>query len=276
MEKLSQILLLQETALKKLLDHIAASSNLKSEEGRLRITHKRGKPQYYLDLPNPASPGKRSTHYLPKSNMEKIQALAQRDYEIKLQRALLRQLDKIHYLQTVLNSYDEHALESVYSSMHPSRKALIKPLVMDQSAYTEIWKSRSYTPKPLSDNDTGISTENGEYVRSKSEKIIADKYFKMGIPYRYECPLHLSDRGKRIVIHPDFTVLNTTTRKEIYHEHFGMMDSETYSRAALKRIELYAQNGIFVGDRLIITHETSDMPLSMPYFEQLIDRYLLQ
>ena len=60
------------------------------------------------------------------------------------------------------------------------------------------------------------STEKGELVRSKSELLIADMYYSLGIPYKYEAGVKL--RGG-IVRYPDFTLLRVRDRKEFYHEH---------------------------------------------------------
>ena len=43
--------------------------------------------------------------------------------------------------------------------------------------------------------DIEILTEKGESVKSKSEKIIADKLNMMNIPYCYEVPLYLKGYG---------------------------------------------------------------------------------
>ena len=43
--------------------------------------------------------------------------------------------------------------------------------------------------------ELGLITEKGEYVRSKSEKIIADTLTKNNINYVYELPLRLKGYG---------------------------------------------------------------------------------
>ena len=75
------------------------------------------------------------------------------------------------------------------------------------------------------------------------------------------------------LIHPDFTVLNVRTRKEIYFEHLGMMDDEVYREEALKRILAYEKNGIFPGDRLVLTHETLKSPVNSRMIEKVILHY---
>jgi len=119
---------------------------------------------------------------------------------------------------------------------------------------------------------SGIYTEKNEHVRSKSEKILADKLNLMHIPYHYEKPLHLHGYG---IVHPDFTILNKRTRKEYYWEHLGMMDDASYSEKAVMKIETYEKNSIFPGDSLILTYETSVHPLDSRLIELIIHKYLL-
>lgn len=65
--------------------------------------------------------------------------------------------------------------------------------------------SKEYTGKQFREGEPVILTNRGERVRSKSEKIIADCFFRKGIPYKYECPLYLKGLG---IIYPDFTILS--------------------------------------------------------------------
>lgn len=124
---------------------------------------------------------------------------------------------------------------------------------------------------PLTE-DTGIFTDNSELVRSKTEKIIADKLYKMGIPYVYEMPLFLKDVG---YISPDFTVLNKRTRREFYRKHFGMMSNPEYSDKAIKKIITYEKNHIYQGKQLLITYESSSHPLNMKHLDAFINEFLL-
>lgn len=116
---------------------------------------------------------------------------------------------------------------------------------------------QEYDHRSINQPEDGFETENGELVRSKSEKIIADKFFKHKIHYQYEKPLILFDGNHRIKLHPDFTLLKKGDFQEYYHEHFGMMDTPDYCRSAIRKISLYRKNGIFEGERLFITFESS-------------------
>ena len=59
-------------------------------------------------------------------------------------------------------------------------------------------------------------------------------------------------------VYPDFTLFSLRLRKEIYWEHEGRMDDPIYARSAVKKIYGYEQNGIFEGERLILTYETDE------------------
>ena len=110
-------------------------------------------------------------------------------------------------------------------------------------------------------------TENGERVRSKSEKIIADKLHALGVPYRYEYPLVLDGNMK---IYPDFMMLRMPEREETYLEHFGLMDDEGYVEKVMWKLNTYERNGIYLGVNLFITYETGRNPLNTKTFDRLI------
>ena len=73
--------------------------------------------------------------------------------------------------------------------LHSERKKLITPIVPDEDTFVRQWEQDEYQPGYFSDEAPFIRSNRGERVRSKSEKIIADKYYKLGIPYKYEKPL---------------------------------------------------------------------------------------
>lgn len=117
-----------------------------------------------------------------------------------------------------------------------------------------------------------LENENGEQFRSKSETIIAEKLKNNKIPYIYEYPLKLKN-GK--TIYPDFYILNKRTRETYYYEHFGMMDDPEYCINALRKIDDYARNEIHIGQKLLVTFEAIEKPLSIKTLEELIKNNLI-
>lgn len=54
----------------------------------------------------------------------------------------------------------------------------------------------------------------------------------------------------------------------------SMMDNPEYARAAIRKIESYEKNGIYLGENLILTFETQQNVLDFKIIEEMIDRYL--
>ena len=54
-----------------------------------------------------------------------------------------------------------------------------------------------------------------------------------------------------------------------------MMDDLNYSENALKKIDLYSENGFFPGKNMIYTFESKDKPLNTEVIEKTIKTYLL-
>ena len=89
----------------------------------------------------------------------------------------------------------------------------------------------------------------------------------LGIPYRYEYPLFLDEKIK---MHPDFTLLKMPEREEVYLEHLGMMDDYGYMVSAVNKISTYEKNGIYIGVKLFLTHETSKRPINTKVLDGML------
>lgn len=92
-------------------------------------------------------------------------------------------------------------------------------------------------------------TLSGDFVRSKSEVIVANILYQSGIPFTYEAPLIAPDGSRRS---PDFTI--EWRGKTYYWEHLGMLDMEDYRQNWELKKAWYEAN--FPG-QLITTQESS-------------------
>ena len=232
-------------------------------EGRLRLSRTQDYLQYYQCTEQ----NKRGI-YIAKNNQELAQKLAQKSYDEKLLRLAEKRYSQIKKL---VEHYEDDELEKIYQQEHAERQKLIRPAEVTWEQKVSEWKQKEYKGKEFQEGTPVILTEKGERVRSKSEKIMADYFFRHGIEYKYECPLYLKGVGN---IYPDFTFLSKKNYEEIYWEHCGKVDDVNYARKMVRKIQAYEDNNIFQGERLILTFETEQTILNTGKIEQLVRRYL--
>lgn len=243
---------------KKITDLIA-KTELKvrhTPPGRLRIDTKRGTPYYYH-----VTGGK--SVILSLSDLPLIRSLAQKAYYKKI---LSSAKKEISALEKCINEYPEIPVEKIYEMLSPERRALIDPIWKPDEEFAAEWLARPFTPKGFKEGAPMFISTTGIRVRSKSELIIIERLIAKQIPFRYECPLQLRSR----TIHPDFTILRLSDRKELYLEHLGRMDDPDYEDDLAKRINEYYKAGIYPNDRLYFTFESSRTQLDVA----LIDRFI--
>lgn len=237
----------------------------KAPEGSLVLSKSNGTVQYFHKTSNKQKKGR----YIKKIDQKQITALAQKDYDQRLLKEVEKQTNQ---LTRILKNLPEEDLSRIYDSLSEPRKTFVTPHIILKEKYIEQWLQKEYRGKVMSEETPFYVTNRGEKVRSKSEKIIADKLFSMGIPYRYEYPIRLKNFG---IVYPDFTLLNMNTRKEVYFEHFGMMDHSDYRQKAFLKLQEYARNGIYPGKNLLVTFETLQVPLDMNVVEKMLRELVL-
>ena len=239
-------------------------------EGCLRITTNRGNYQYYHFINS-----KERQRYLSKKDFKLARKLAQKAYDKKVVSAAERELKAWNMLASF---FPEATVEQVYESLSPARQALVVPIVPTDEQYRAEWEAVEYTPKPFKEGAKVFYTDRGERVRSKSEQLIANLLNRLGIPYRYECPIKVAVNGKVQTWYPDFTILDVEHRRELYLEHLGMLDDRSeennYARNAFWKMKVYEENGIYEGENMLYSFETGQAPLEITYVEMKLRRML--
>lgn len=236
-------------------------------EGSLRITSSKNKVQY-MHCTNEDERSRQHGIYIKKNELTLAKALAQKEYDLKLQRLVKRRLNQISKINS---EYKDDEIDDIYLIQHPQRQAMIIPAEKSWEQRVAEWKAKPYEKKGFRPGDPEIYTKEGERVRSKSEKILADTFNDYGIIYKYECPLHLNGG---IVLYPDFTFLNRSTYEEVYWEHDGRMSDPEYAENAVKKINTYIRNGILPGKQLILTFESTNNVLNDKVVKEMIKEYL--
>lgn len=93
-------------------------------------------------------------------------------------------------------------------------------------------------------------TDKGHMVRSKSELVVANKLFSMGIDYHYE--RIIEGTAKPGKLRPDFTFIDPAG-EPIILEHLGMLGRDDYRRGWEWKQEWYRENGYQEGINLFTT-----------------------
>ena len=230
-------------------------------KGFLRIAKKPDGVEYYHKS---AEGNGGNGRYLKKQEIAVAKGIAQRDYDEQVVKAAKMRIRGINHF---LKIYEKTDLGKIYEKNNQYRKALIEAAEISDDEYILRWEAAEYKKKLIGEDIPEIITEKGERVRSKSEKMIADKLYALGIPYRYECLLVLDGNIK---LYPDFTILKMPERKEVYLEHLGMMDDGNYVDSAMFKLNTYERNGIYLGVNLFITHETGKCPLNTRALDGLV------
>lgn len=263
MKELRNLLLKEQFRLENIIKEVKNRLEL-APEGRLRLSKSHNQVQYYC-----CKEEKKSGNYISKDNLALAEQLAQKSYDEKVLQLAEKRL---HQIQKMVKNYTDDELEKIYLKEHIERRKLIKPIEPTWEQKISEWKAKEYKGKDFPEEAPVIMTEKGERVRSKSEKIMADYFYRNGIEYKYECPLYLRGVG---TIYPDFTFLSRKKGEEVYWEHNGRVDDPVYARNMVRKINAYENNGIFSGERLILTYETEQTILNTSKIEQLVKKYVL-
>ncbi|MCR5585030.1 MAG: hypothetical protein K6F63_06325 [Lachnospiraceae bacterium] len=222
-------------------------------DGHLSVSKNPKQCRFYLTTED----GNLKKQYIPVGQSEFVRALAQKEYRQRFLNMAEKEIKILEDLQVLLKKKNA---DLVYEKLGKVRKNLVSPYIVTDKMYVEKWQAQTFKTNNFMAENKIYDTQKGEKVRSKSEAILADICFGLGIPYHYEKPLKLSDGRVR---YPDFTLLKISTREEIFLEHFGLMDDDEYFTKSLEKLDEYRDNGIYPGKNLLFTYETEDAPFDI-------------
>ena len=193
--------------------------------------------------------------YINENERQKAEAIAQIEYDEKL---MIKLQDVLDNLIKWKRTREDDPFESTLEHMVPGKRALIRVSHKTDESFISDWANQDYTRLEFREGLPDYYTRKGLRVRSKSEVIIADILDEMSVPFLYEKPLYLGTG----TVHPDFTLLNIKERREVYWEHFGMMDDMDYRNNAFLKIRKYESSGLYQYESVIWTFETGMHPLN--------------
>lgn len=248
-------------------------------EGCLKWQNKNGRTYYYHQYQNDISKNQEEKEqaqetkkyfrrYIKKRDLKIAEILAQKQYYSLIKPIVQKQLQELNQF---INKYPKENLEEVYESLSDERKRLVKPLQTSIKQKIMQWESEVYEKNTKYSENLKFETEQGEFVRSKSEVIIANLlYQNHHILYKYERPLELNIEGRNKIVYPDFTILSKRTGKMVYWEHAGRMDDPYYANDFVKKMNNYVANGLMLGKEIILTYETQNSPLEISVVKRMI------
>ncbi len=201
--------------------------------------------------------GKCIRKYIPKSNHEFAEKLAEK-------RLLTRKLIDMKNESLAIERY-----------FKVRRKCKVKYGMPDEECYRRLltkiynWEEAPYSTNEQYKDHLIVPGPKGQMMRSKSEAMIAQVLLTNNIGYRYESEQNFGG----IIMHPDFSILHPITGRLYIWEHLGLMSNGAYQNNALKKINIYINNGYVPGDNLILTFETPTAPLDINYVQLLAEYY---
>lgn len=210
-----------------------------------------------------------SGKYIKKDQLGIVRQTIQQEY---LQKSIKIVQEELDFIAKYLDKRSPSKLVHYYDGLAEGRKCMIDPLELSDDEYARQWQSECYMGRDFLEGDPEYYTQRNERVRSKSEIIIANLLDQYGVPYHYEYPIRIKGYG---VVYPDFTTLNVRTRTQIHWEHLGLIDDPAYRENAIKKLEMYEKNGIYLGKNLIVTLENTKHPLNVKSVISKIEKYLL-
>lgn len=259
--------------LEKQLDEIKqllrqSERNLKKLKGtpkeHINVSTRKGYTQYYLNK------GKKGgKKYISVADSKIATKIIQREYELSVNKKLVEMEKR---LEKFIKNYDVDDIANLYLKLPEGRKRCVVPIVMTEEDFIAEWRENHPGNQNEYPEEGQFSTNRGEKVRSKSEKIIADTLDKYGVPYEYE-PLFVSNKYQSY--YPDFVVLNVRTKKTYYWEHLGLVSDNDYATKNFEKILMYEKNGYIPGNNLILSLESSEYKFDVKSIEDKIKKFLL-
>ncbi len=140
---------------------------------------------------------------------------------------------------------------------------------------TKLWLEQPYFKNTYLMPAYPCTAYDGTKVRSLGEVSIYNMLKAYGIPFRYESEIYLTDeKGKVVTRYPDFVIF-LSDGSVLYWEHIGMMELDTYGESFLKKLRLYNQNGIVMGDNLILTASGPKGAINLAAVDRIIRERVL-
>ena len=214
------------------------------------------------------SDGKKKT-YIPKKDRQLAEKLAAKKYLSALWNDLNHEKYAIDLYLRRHSNYNPEVDQLLMDS--PEVEKLLSPYFSPLSKELDEWMKSPYETNPKNPEHLTHKVSANEFVRSKSEAMIAKVLKQYKIPYRYEAKLDIGNAA----MYPDFTIRHPKTGQTYYWEHFGLLDKPEYVRNMHFKLQTYTNHNIMPGINLITTYENLEAPLTFEMIEMMVNYYFL-
>ena len=232
-------------------------NSLKKYDGLMLKEVKRSSGKtYYSSYKGKDAKGKTRYKYAGDSRSETVLRIRE-VHHLKKSLAVLGK--DIALLKCVLHKIENTDVDHINELLPAVYRAYDFQQEMSPSKIAAEWKRSREAYKdsfpPFHPEELTVPTVDGKRVRSKSEALIYNFLFDLGITFVYELPL----KTKIKTFYPDFTILSEIDYSSIYRiEHQGMMNDEGYRERFKNRVYDYLRAGYVQGVNIFFTFDIYD------------------
>ncbi|MBQ3123717.1 MAG: hypothetical protein IJC14_06115 [Firmicutes bacterium] len=204
---------------------------------------------------------------IPDSMVENLLPVYLHKEYLKAKKKLIK--NNITALETFIASYQAITMENIRAMIPGRFQHFADELFLPPSANDD-WASQPYEKATYNSSALRHMTSKGLLVRSKSEVLIAELLYALGLPFHYEEVLYIN--GATYI--PDFTIL-APDGSIWYLEHCGMTNDPEYLHRHFKKMEAYAAAGIAPWKNLIVTYDNEHGDIDLMAIKKEIESRIL-
>ena len=238
-------------------------------EGSISIRKRKKKTDFYLNYEDRKSQSRKRKQVNINNNQALILQLIDKLFQQKIH---LRSKNNLFYLNKLYRNYQPTDSQHIFPLLSKTNQQALQ--IYNQSKISTI-KNCSYPKAPFDSRYHIHETDQGEFVRSKSEQIILNTLYPFELIVHYEEEF-LYEYGVEGIgrVFPDFTII-LPNGKRIIWEHLGRLDSPEYCYKVALKLNLYQKNGYILGNNLIFTVDDHKGNISSSAILHTIHQHIL-
>ena len=191
--------------------------------------------------------------YLGKTDSEEVKVFVRDNYLAEKRKRLLMDSSLLEKLEQQYLDYDS---ESVFAALPDSYRSIAAEDFNDVR-YEELkqWANADYVKNQAPFSDSEIYAIDGTRVRSKGECLHYNILLGLGIPFRYDSIITITDSyGNVRNLSPDFMIQNYDHTLTII-EHLGRLFDKRYGMDFGEKCYWYIQDGFILGKNFFVTSD---------------------